>query len=70
MQKVRKHFCLALPLTHTNTLVDLMQTTDMVTLDKFVTTGWQVCDMLSVPKDNLPFMIYLSSNELSGPKWM
>ncbi len=30
----------------------------------------QVCGMLPVPEDNLSSMIYLSSNELSGPKWM
>jgi hypothetical protein len=35
-QKVREHFCLALPLTHMNTLVELMQTTNTVTLTKFV----------------------------------
>jgi hypothetical protein len=35
-QKVREHFCLALPLTHTNTLVGLMQTMNMVALAKFV----------------------------------
>jgi hypothetical protein len=26
--------------------------------------------MLPVPEDNLSSMIYLSSNGLSGPKWM
>jgi hypothetical protein len=31
-----EHFCSALPLTHTNTLIELMQTTNMVTLAKFV----------------------------------
>jgi hypothetical protein len=35
-QKVREHFCSALPLTHTSTLIDLMQTTNMVALAKFV----------------------------------
>ncbi len=35
-QKVREHFCSTLPLTHTSTLVKLMQTTNMVTLAKFV----------------------------------
>jgi hypothetical protein len=35
-QKVREHFCSALPLTHTSTLVELMQTTNMVALAKFV----------------------------------
>ncbi len=35
-QKVRECFCLTLPLTHTNTLVELMQTTNMVALAKFV----------------------------------
>jgi hypothetical protein len=30
----------------------------------------QVCDMLPVPEDNLSSMIYLSSNELAGPKRM
>jgi hypothetical protein len=35
-QKVRECFCLALPLTHTNTLVELMQIMNTVTLAKFV----------------------------------
>jgi hypothetical protein len=35
-QKVREHFCLALPLTHTNILIELMQTTNTITLAKFV----------------------------------
>jgi hypothetical protein len=35
-QKVKEHFCLALPLTHISTLAKLMQTTNMVTLTKFV----------------------------------
>ncbi len=35
-QKVKEHFCSALPLTHTNTLVELMQITNMVALAKFV----------------------------------
>jgi hypothetical protein len=35
-QKFREHFCSALPLTHTSTLVDFMQTTNMVALAKFV----------------------------------
>ncbi len=35
-QKVREHFCSALPFTHTSTLVELMQTTNMVALAKFV----------------------------------
>jgi hypothetical protein len=35
-QKVRKHFCSALPLTHTSTLVELTQITNMVALAKFV----------------------------------
>ncbi len=35
-QKVRERFCSTLPLTHTNTLAELMQTTNMVTLAKFV----------------------------------
>jgi hypothetical protein len=30
----------------------------------------QVCSMLPVSEDNMPFMICLSSNELSGPKRM
>ncbi len=30
----------------------------------------QVCGMLPVSEDNMPFMICLSSNELSGPKRM
>ncbi len=35
-QKVKERFCSALPLTHTSTLVELMQTTNTVTLAKFV----------------------------------
>jgi len=35
-QKVREHFCSALPLTHTSTLFEFMQTTNTVTLTKFV----------------------------------
>jgi hypothetical protein len=35
-QKVREHFCLALPFTHINTLVEFMQITNMVTVIKFV----------------------------------
>ncbi len=35
-QKVRERFCSTLPLTHMSTLVELMQTTNMVTLAKFV----------------------------------
>jgi hypothetical protein len=35
-QKVKERFCSALPLTHTNTLAGLMQTTNMVALAKFV----------------------------------
>jgi len=35
-QKVREHFCSALPLTHTSTLVEFMQTTNIVALAKFV----------------------------------
>jgi hypothetical protein len=35
-QKVRERFCSALPLTHTNTLVEFMQTTNIVALAKFV----------------------------------
>jgi hypothetical protein len=35
-QKVREHFCSALPLTHTSTLVEFMQTTNTVALAKFV----------------------------------
>jgi hypothetical protein len=35
-QKVREHFCSALPLTHTSILVKLMQTTNMVALAKFM----------------------------------
>jgi hypothetical protein len=34
--KVRECFCSALPLTHTSTLVELMQITNMVALAKFV----------------------------------
>jgi hypothetical protein len=35
-QKVRERFCSALPLTHTSTLVEPMQTTNTVALAKFV----------------------------------
>jgi hypothetical protein len=35
-QKVRECFCLVLPLTHTSTLVELMQTMNIVALAKFV----------------------------------
>jgi hypothetical protein len=35
-QKIRECFCSTLPLTHTSTLVELMQTTNMVALAKFV----------------------------------
>jgi len=35
-QKVRERFCSTLPLTHTNTLVEFMQTTNTVALAKFV----------------------------------
>jgi len=35
-QKVRRRFCSALPLTHMSILVELMQTTNMVTLAKFM----------------------------------
>ncbi len=34
--KVRERFCSSLPLTHTSTIVELMQTTNMVALAKFV----------------------------------
>jgi hypothetical protein len=35
-QNVRERFCSALPLTHTSTIVELMQTTNMVAVAKFV----------------------------------
>ncbi len=35
-QKVRERFCSTLPFTHINTFVELMQTTNMVTLAKFM----------------------------------
>jgi hypothetical protein len=35
-QKVREHFCSTLPLTHTSTFVELMHTTNIVALAKFV----------------------------------
>jgi len=35
-QKVRKRFCSTLPLTHTSTLVKLMQTTNTIILTKFI----------------------------------
>ncbi len=36
IQKVKERFCSVLPFTHTSTLVELMQTMNMVTLAKFV----------------------------------
>ncbi len=36
-QKVRERFCSTLPLTHTSTFVEFMQTTNTVALAKFVT---------------------------------
>jgi hypothetical protein len=36
-QKVRERFCSTLPLTHTNTFTELMQTTNTIALAKFVT---------------------------------
>jgi hypothetical protein len=35
-QKVREYFCSALPFTHTSTLIEFMQITNMVALAKFV----------------------------------
>jgi hypothetical protein len=35
-QKIREHFCSTLSLAHTNTLVELMQSTNTVALAKFV----------------------------------
>jgi hypothetical protein len=35
-QKVKEHFCLAPPFTHTSTFAEFMQITNMVTLAKFV----------------------------------
>jgi len=35
-QKIKERFCSTLPLTHTSTLAELMQTTNMVALAKFV----------------------------------
>jgi hypothetical protein len=35
-QKVRERFCSTLPLTHTSTIAELMQTTNTVALAKFV----------------------------------
>ncbi len=35
-QKIKECFCSALPLTHTSTLVELVQTTNTVALAKFV----------------------------------
>jgi hypothetical protein len=35
-QKVKKCFCLALPFTHTNTLVEFMHTMNTIALAKFV----------------------------------
>jgi hypothetical protein len=40
-QKVRERFCSTLPLTHINTFVELMQTTNTVALAKFVTCYYQ-----------------------------
>jgi hypothetical protein len=36
IQKVKERFCSTLPFTHLSTLAELMQTTNMVTLVKFV----------------------------------
>jgi hypothetical protein len=36
-RKVRERFCSTLPFTHTNTLVEFMQTMNTVALTKFVT---------------------------------
>jgi hypothetical protein len=60
-QKVRECFCSTLPLAHTSTLVELMQTMNTVAL--------QVCGMLPVREDNLSSMICLLFNGLSSPKW-
>ncbi len=35
-QKVKEHFCLALPFTHINILIELMQIMNTVALAKFV----------------------------------
>ncbi len=35
-QKIKEHFCLALPLTHIGTLAKFMQTTNMITMAKFM----------------------------------
>ncbi len=78
-QKVKEHFCSALPLTHMSTLAELMHITNTVALAKFV--AWahahyehgrlgQVCGMLLILEDNLFSMICLLSNGLSGPKRM
>ncbi len=61
-QKVMEHFCLALPLIHTSTLVELMQTMNTVALTKFVACCQYHRTMSS--------MIYLSFNGLSGHKHM
>ncbi len=58
-QKIKEHFCLALPLTHTSTRAELMQTTNTITLVKFVA-------YCQYQEDNLSSMIYLSSNGLSS----
>jgi len=68
-QKVRERFCSTLPLTHTSTLAELMQTTNTVALAKFVACC-QYQRTICLPKNNLSSMIYLSSNGLSGPKRM
>jgi hypothetical protein len=36
-QKIRERFCSTIPLTHTSTFAELMQTTNTVALAKFVT---------------------------------
>jgi len=56
-QKVREHFCSTLPLTHTSILIELMQTTNTITLAKFVACARGLS------------MICLSSIGLFGPKW-
>ncbi len=60
-KKVEECFCLALPLTHISTLVELM-------LNYKHSCPGQVCGMLLVLEDNLSSMIYLLSNVLSSPK--
>jgi hypothetical protein len=61
-QKVREHFCSTLPLTHTNILVELMQTTNMVALAKFMACC-QYEETICPPRSIFRLMDFLVLNE-------